>query len=56
MRRLSPGTPILLMTAHSSPALIQRARRLGAFTVLDKPFEIDNLRPLVECALSARIQ
>ena len=56
MRRLSPGTAIILMTAHSSPALIDRARRLGAFTVLDKPFELSNLRPLVECASSMRLQ
>ena len=56
MRRLSPGTAVILMTAHSSPALIERARRLGAFTVLDKPFELSNLRPLVECASSMRLQ
>jgi DNA-binding NtrC family response regulator len=54
MRRLSPQTPIILMTAYGSPALVDRARRLGAFTILDKPFELGNLAPLVHCALTTR--
>ena len=56
IRRLSPGTPIILMTAHGSPALVERARALGAFTVLDKPFELNNLEPLIECALTTRLE
>lgn len=56
MRRLSPGAAVILMTAHGSPALIERARRLGAFTVLDKPFELSNLRALIECASTMRLQ
>ena len=56
MRRLSPETPIILMTAHGSPALVERARAIGAFTVLDKPFELNNLGPLVECALTTRLE
>lgn len=56
MRRLSPETPIIVMTAHGSPALVERARALGAFTVLDKPFELNNLGRLVECALTTRLE
>jgi two-component system C4-dicarboxylate transport response regulator DctD len=56
MRRMSPATPIVLMTAHGSPALVDRARRLGAFTVLDKPFELSNVAPLLECALATRLE
>jgi DNA-binding NtrC family response regulator len=54
IRRLAPETPIIVMTAYGSPALVERARRLGAFTVLDKPFELGNLAPLVHCALTTR--
>jgi DNA-binding NtrC family response regulator len=50
MRRLAPQVPVILMTAHGSPALVERARHLGAFTVLEKPFELSNLVALVECA------
>ena len=35
----------------SSPITL---RLLGAFTILDKPFELTNLAPLVECALATR--
>ena len=54
IRRLSPDTPVILMTAHGSPELFLEARRLGAFAIVDKPFEIDALAPLVERALAAR--
>ena len=54
MRILSPVTPVILMTAHGNPELSVGARELGAFTVLDKPFEMDDLPPLVERALASR--
>lgn len=52
MRRLSPHTPVILMTAYGSPELFAEARRLGAFAILDKPFDMDVLQPLVEHALA----
>ena len=52
MRRLSPNTPVILMTAYSSPNLLDEAKRLGAFTVIDKPFEMNALAPLVDHALA----
>ena len=54
IRRLSPHTPVILMTAYGSPELFMEARRLGAFAVVDKPFEMDALQPLIERALAAR--
>jgi DNA-binding NtrC family response regulator len=54
IRRLSPDTPVILMTAHGSPELAFDVRRLGAFAILDKPFDMDALQPLVERALAAR--
>ena len=51
LRRLSPGSKIILMTAYGSPALNQEARSRGVFTVLDKPFDISVLPSLVAKAL-----
>ena len=54
IRRLRPDTPVILMTAHGSRELFIEARRLGAFAIVDKPFDIEALAPLVERALAAR--
>src|SRR5205814_10142218 len=54
MRWLSPATPVILMTAHGSPGLLEQARQLGAFTVLDKPFEMNELARIVDGALGRR--
>ena len=54
MRWLSPATPVILMTAHGSPELREEARRLGAFAVLDKPFEMNELAGIVDVALGRR--
>ncbi len=54
MHRLSPNTPVILMTAYNSPDLTDEARRLGAFAVIDKPFEMNALAPIVDHALAGR--
>jgi DNA-binding NtrC family response regulator len=54
MRRASPLTPIIVMTAYGNPELFAEAYRLGAFAVVDKPFELHVLPPLIERALSTR--
>jgi DNA-binding NtrC family response regulator len=53
MRRLSPATKIILMTSFGSDALTSEARSRGAFSVLDKPFDMSVLPPLVASALAA---
>lgn len=45
--RLAPGCPVILMTAFGSPEITQRARDLGAYDVLDKPFDMHDLEPLL---------
>jgi len=50
MRRLSPHTPVILMTAHGTPDLADAARAMGAFAVIDKPFDMGDLVPLAERA------
>lgn len=54
MRRLSPATPVILMTAYGSPEILAEARRIGAFSVVNKPFDMRDLGPLVERALTGR--
>jgi len=53
MRRLSPASKIIVMTAFGSDALSQEARSRGAFGVLDKPFDMSVLPTLVASALAA---
>jgi len=52
MRRLSPTTPIILMTAYGSEALNAEARTRGAYAVIDKPFDMSALAPLIGKALA----
>ena len=53
LRRLAPAVPIIMMTAFATPELVERARTLGAFMVVDKPFELNELAPLISQALLA---
>lgn len=39
--------PVILITAFGSPETHERARKLGAAAVLDKPFELDDFIDLV---------
>ena len=50
MRRLAPATPIILMTAYATPELTEQAIKIGAFRVVGKPFEMNELVPLIEDA------
>ena len=54
IHRFFPKLPIVLMTAHGTPELSDEARRRGAVAVVDKPFEIGDLAPMVERVLAVR--
>ena len=41
MRELSPGTEVIMMTAHASVASAVEAMKLGAFDYLTKPLDLD---------------
>ena len=43
LRRDDRQTPIILITAFGDDELHAEARRLGAFAVFDKPFDLDDL-------------
>jgi response regulator NasT len=49
---LEQGMPSLLLTAHSEPDLIARAREAGVFAYLVKPFKEADLNPAMEVAIS----
>jgi len=54
IRRLSPTTAVILMTAFGTPEMAAEARRIGAFSVVAKPIEMSEVTPLVGRALSRR--
>lgn len=50
LQRALSGTPVILITAFGDQTTHLRAQRLGA-RVLDKPFDLDDLRAAVDEAL-----
>jgi CheY-like chemotaxis protein len=48
-----PDVPVVLVTAFGDARTHRRARELGAAAVLDKPFDLRELRATVEQLLSA---
>jgi DNA-binding NtrC family response regulator len=56
LKKRMPGSQIIVMTAYSSPELAQGAMALGAFRVITKPFEVDNLAALIGQAHAAGSQ
>ena len=53
VRCVLPGVPVILMTAFGTMEVLEGARRLGVFAVLDKPFDLDELDEVLERALLA---
>jgi DNA-binding NtrC family response regulator len=43
-----------MMTAHGDPGLVTNATRLGAYAVIDKPFELRDIDPLLREAFNSR--
>jgi DNA-binding NtrC family response regulator len=50
VRRIAPTSQVIMITAHNSPELAQGAVALGAFRVINKPFEVESLAALVNQA------
>lgn len=55
IRKLSPDTQIILMTAFGTPEVVRGALDLGAFRVVSKPFEMNVVAELVAQAHAARM-
>lgn len=48
VRAMSPGSAVILMTAFDTPEVAEGAMRLGAATIVGKPFELREMAHLVE--------
>jgi two-component system response regulator PilR (NtrC family) len=53
IRRLSPASAVVMMTAFGTPELTTEASALGVHAVLLKPFEMHHLEPLLRNACRA---
>jgi DNA-binding NtrC family response regulator len=47
VRSLAPAARIVVMTAHGTPELTAQALSIGAYAVIDKPFELAHVASLV---------
>jgi DNA-binding NtrC family response regulator len=54
VRRLRPDSPVILMTAFGTEELVEDARRLGAYAVIDKPFEMRDLESVLAKACASK--
>ncbi|HZP49054.1 MAG TPA: response regulator [Vicinamibacterales bacterium] len=54
LRKASPDTRIILMTAFGTPEVVRGALELGAYRVVSKPFEMQDVANLVAEAAAAR--
>jgi DNA-binding NtrC family response regulator len=53
IRTLAPTTPVIVITAHGTPGLTSAARNMGAYAVLDKPFDLQDVARMVAGACGA---
>jgi len=54
IRRLSPTSAVVLMTAFGTPEVVKGALDLGVYQVLHKPFEMHDLESLLREACDSR--
>lgn len=54
VRRLRPDSAVVMMTAYGTPEVTKGALDLGAYRVVNKPFDMDGLESLVLEAYSSR--
>jgi DNA-binding NtrC family response regulator len=54
VKRISPSTPVVLVTGHMSVEYTLRGFRAGAFDILEKPVPIDTLTGLAERSVEIR--
>jgi DNA-binding NtrC family response regulator len=47
IRGLAPELPVILMSAYGSTEMTQGARALGAYEVMNKPFDLHHLHSLI---------
>ncbi len=55
-RSSHPSTPVVIISAHGSQPIMEKARLLGAKSFLPKPFSVEALRTAVNDVCSLNIQ
>ena len=53
IRRLAPQSAVLLMTAFGTPEITRGALDLGAYSVVNKPFDMHAIEPMILQARAA---
>jgi DNA-binding NtrC family response regulator len=54
IRHLAPSSQVILMTAFGTPEIVDGARALGVFRIVDKPFDLGAMAALVVDASARR--
>lgn len=54
IRRLSPPSAVVMMTAHGTPEMLEGARALGVYDILSKPFDLGTVSAVLAAARDAR--
>ncbi len=54
IRRMRPGSAVVMMTAYGTPEVTRGALELGAYRVVSKPFDMHGLESLVLAAHGSR--
>ena len=54
VRRLRPESAVVMMTAFGTPEVTKRALDLGVYRVLNKPFDLHGIEPLLQEAHDSR--
>lgn len=56
VRRLTPTSAVIMMTAYGTPEIANAALKLGAYRVVSKPFEVHEMAELVLQAYASASQ
>lgn len=54
IRRLSPPSAVVMMTAYGTQEMLDGARALGVYDILSKPFDVRDVPPLLAAARRSR--
>jgi two-component system, NtrC family, response regulator PilR len=50
IRRVSPRSAVVMMSADLTPEMVQKATELGAYRVMPKPFAMSDIDPVLQNA------
>jgi two-component system response regulator PilR (NtrC family) len=56
IRRMTPASAVVLITAYGTPEVVSGALELGAYRVMSKPLDMHDIPPLVLQAHESRLQ